>query len=368
MEKRINFKKNLEVSLIDFSKLDKYIMIWLIFAAFMLAVAIKTVPDNYDSMTYHLPRLFHWMQNGSVAHYATSIDRQIGSPIGAAYVNLHIYTMCGGGDRFINLLQCCSYLTNGWLVYAIAKKLGSSKQFCNMAMLLFYTMPIAVAEAFTTQVDNFSALWMLATIYLLLDLLYIEKKMELNKDTIGRVVGLSLCVGYGYLAKPSIGIGLLLFAIWLLIVVIKRKDSPKVVAIYIAIAAVILGFLLFPGILRNIETFGAISAPNVGKRQLVGTLNPIYLFVNFIKNLAFNMPTVWIYNSGAIIYTVVMGIAALLHVDINNPGISEGGQDYLVYDALKYSHDRAVNPVIIYLLIVCLVLWFKRNRKNMLEI
>ncbi|MDR1089529.1 MAG: hypothetical protein LBL79_00500 [Prevotella sp.] len=39
---------------------------------FFLALAYP--PNNWDSMTYHLPRIEHWIQNGNLDHYYTSIS------------------------------------------------------------------------------------------------------------------------------------------------------------------------------------------------------------------------------------------------------------------------------------------------------
>ena len=230
-------------------------------------------------------------------------------------------------------------------------------------MLLFYSIPIAFGEAITTQVDNFSTIWVLSITYLLLEILQPDKEMLLNRSTIGRVIMLSLCVGFGYLTKPSVGIGFVIFAIWLLIVAIRRKDSVKVISIYLLVALVILVILIVPGLYRNIVTFDALAAPITGKRQLVGTLNPIMLFVNWVKNLTFNMPTVWIYGSSTIIYDLVVGLASILRVNIDHSAISEDGNAFLVYEPYQYNHDRAISPVIVYLLLVCLILYI-RNRKE----
>ena len=74
-------------------------------------------------------------------------------------------------DSLLNLLQCCSYLFNGVLTYHMAKKINCSEKYCIIAMILFYSMPIAFAEALTTQVDVFSTLRMLSFAYLLLEFL-----------------------------------------------------------------------------------------------------------------------------------------------------------------------------------------------------
>ena len=44
---------------------------------FMLA--FMTWPYNWDSLTYHLPRIAQWAQNKSVAHYAVNDVRQVTS-------------------------------------------------------------------------------------------------------------------------------------------------------------------------------------------------------------------------------------------------------------------------------------------------
>lgn len=330
----------------------------------MICLAVKTVPYNWDSMTYHLPRLFYWLQNGTVGHYAVHNDRQVASPVLGAFVNLQIYTVMNQNDIFINLLQCFSFLTNGVLVYHITKKIKCSESFCVLSAVLFYSMPIAFSEAFTTQVDNYSALWMLCFVYLVIDLLNPDEKILLDKLTLFRIGTLSLCVAFAYLAKPSVGIGMVFFALWLLIIVIKRKDNVFTLLLYLLGAGFILAAVLAPEFLRNIATYSALSSPQTGQRQLIGSLHSRHILVNFAKNFTFNMPTVWIYNSTEILYKCVMKLAGLLEIDINNPGISEDGREFSVPSPQSYGHDSAINPVIVYLLIGCVVLFLIKNRKK----
>ncbi len=42
-------------------------------------IALSSVPNNFDSMTYHLPRIEHWLQNKNLSYYPTSIIRQLDS-------------------------------------------------------------------------------------------------------------------------------------------------------------------------------------------------------------------------------------------------------------------------------------------------
>jgi hypothetical protein len=67
-----------------------------------LVIALVAAPNTWDSMTYHLPRVAHWAANGSVAHYPTSIDRQLWQPPFGEYLVRLAYVACGG-DRLANL-------------------------------------------------------------------------------------------------------------------------------------------------------------------------------------------------------------------------------------------------------------------------
>src|SRR5579871_4781316 len=46
------------------------------FAMITLFVALTAAPNNWDAESYHLPEIEHWIQDGSLAFYPTSISRQ----------------------------------------------------------------------------------------------------------------------------------------------------------------------------------------------------------------------------------------------------------------------------------------------------
>lgn len=317
-------------------------------------LALVTVPYNWDSMTYHLPRIMHWAQNRSVAHYATNSVRQIASPVLAEFVNLHVYILSGFRDRLFNLLQCFSYITGAVVVCGITRKLKGSSFFCMLSGLLYMSMPIAFAEALTTQVDNFATLWLLIFIYLLLDFTG-ERKLGRDSGTVMKVCSLGLCVSFGYLTKPSVCIGMAVLVIWLLTVCIRRKDSWRVIAYLLLWVLPCMILPLVPEFVRNLETFHALADSSAGQRQLVGTLHPLYLFVNFIKNAVFNLPNVYIYDLGRLLTSLVEKTAALLGVSLNAPSIAEDGRAFALHSAPNYDHDTAINPLITWLFIICLI-------------
>lgn len=333
-----------------------YYGILLVTGIFVLGLSLITTPHNWDSMTYHLPRIAYWTQNRSVEHYATNSIRQIASPVLAEFVNLHVYILSRGHDLFFNLLQGASYLTCAVLVGAIAGKLSCDRCFRFLAVLLYMSMPIAYTEALTTQVDNFAAVWLLLFVYRLLDYTDETKPLQFDKVTVSRVCTLGLCVAWGYLTKPSVCVGMVVFALWLLIVCIKRRDRVWDLTRLVLCALPCVVLPMAPEILRNFKTFGAYASPSAGAAQLVGTMQPTYLFVNLLKNLSFNMPTPLVKDGDIIFAKIAVKAASLLQVELDAVSISENGRKYGLHEAGNYGCDTAVNPIVLWLFLFC-VMW-----------
>lgn len=337
------------------------------FSLLILFLALKTVAYNWDSMTYHLSRICHWAQNGTISHYSTNIIRQVASPVLGEFINLHVYILSKGKDNFFNLLQYFSYLICAGMVYNITRKLQCRRNFCRIASLLYLSMPIAFAEALTTQVDNFATIWLLYFTYILLDFTDTDKRIKFDKDTVMKVWLLGLFVGFGYLTKPSVCVGMVVMVLWLLTVCIVRRDSVLILAKHVGIVSPTIILLILPEVLRNIKTFSAISAPIAGQRQLIGTINPFYICVNFLKNFCYNLPNIYIYNSDYFLTKIIEKVAGILRVELNDPSIAEDGRSFYMHVAPEYAHDTAINPVIVILMIVFIVLGIIKLRQKKLK-
>lgn len=354
-------------------KLEIFVIaLFALFFIFMIGMSILTVPYNWDSMTYHLSRIAHWTQNKSVAHYASNDIRQITSPVLAEFVNLQVYILNDKNDLFLNLLQSTSYVTNTILIFFLTRKLKVEKRYCYLSSLVFISMPIAFGEALTTQVDHFSTLWLLLFVYFLLDLLDETFRFEMSGKVIEYVLLLGACIGLGYLTKPSIMFAIVGFAVWLLCVTIKRKDKFIVVLELILIAGAEVVFIVIPEIGRNLISFHAISAPIAGARQLVGTLNPLYVMMNGLKNLAMNLPNMYFNELAKIGEYVIHWIAYKLQIELDHHSISEGGREFFLHAPQTYNHDTAVNPIVFILTLIVIIWLIKklvcREEKTQLDI
>lgn len=334
--------KNKKVDLIPY-------LLFVVLGVLVLAVSIRTVPYNADSLAYHLPRIQMWEQNKTVAHFATPDYRQISSPVLAEFVNLYVYIF-SGNDIFFNLVQSISYVFNSFMVYCIAKRRLLSQRGAFIATFMAMATPIALAEAFNTQVDLFTTVWMMIFAY---EMLALSEKSEIKiREDAFRIIIMGLCMGLGYITKQSVCIEMAVFSIILLIVRMRKKDDFKELIYSIATVLITSLIVVAPEIVRNIFTFGAVAAPQVGKNQLIGTLSPGFLLVNFIKNLLFNLPFSFFEGSQDIVYFIVYAFAGVLHVNLNSEFISECGQPYVINSPTIYTHDMAINPLNVWLLII----------------
>lgn len=349
----IKNKNDFEIINIIKKNFNKFSIFLLIISISVIVLSILTVPYNSDSMSYHLPRIMFWVQNKSVAHYATDDARQLCSPMLSEFINLHSYLLLKS-DLLFNTIQAFSYVFNIFFVYAISKEIGLNKNERRVATLLYLSMPITVAEAFSTQVDNFATVWMLVFAYECL-LLIKKEKLELNKSTISSLIIAGASLGIGYLTKPTVCISMVIFAVALIIVRIIKHDKAKTVILSPLISGFSATVIVIPELLRNVITYNAISDNIVGARQVVGTLNPLYIFVNFIKNLFFTLPVKLINISEYVLYKTVLIISDLLNVDIDSPLISECGRAYHVGTASP-GHDVAINPLQVWLFIFSLII------------
>lgn len=344
-------------------KSEWQIIVLLVTGIIVLLLAFLTVPYNWDSMTYHLPRIMHWIQNRSVAHYAANDVRQLASPVLAEFVNLQVYLLTGRRDVFFNFLQAVSYLADAWLIYEISKKIQTHKKYAVLAVFVFMTMPIAFAEALNTQVDLFATLWILIFMYYYIDLL--EKKLIIaDKETILKAVLMALSISFGYLTKPSVNVGMAFLLLILLIKCLFMHNRFQELFKLILIVIPFVFFPLLPEWFRNYQTFLALGDPTVGARQLIGTLQPNYIVVNTIKNFAHNFPSIYIFDSEILIRRIVSVIATILQVNLNDPTISEDGLEYIMKEPPVYGHDTATNPVILILAVFCFLFYLIRNRKR----
>lgn len=132
--------------------------------AVTLLIALVSPPNNVDSMTYHMARVVHWIQNKSVAHYPTHITRQLYSAPWAEYAIMHLQIL-SVGDRFANLVQWFAMCGSIVAASLIVREFGASGRIQAFASVITATIPMGILQASSTQNDLVVAFWLACFVY-----------------------------------------------------------------------------------------------------------------------------------------------------------------------------------------------------------
>ena len=160
-------------------------------------VAILAPPSNYDSMSYHMSRAAHWVQNGSVAHFRTSISRQLFLAPWAEFAVAHLQIL-SGSDRFANFVEWGSFVVSVLAASAIAARLGAGRRGRALSALLVATLPMAIIQSSGTQNDLVASAWAM---------LFVLQALRLRADAAPGVSGavtLGVILGIGLLTKSTL--------------------------------------------------------------------------------------------------------------------------------------------------------------------
>lgn len=314
-------------------------------------LAYRTVPYNWDSMAYHLARIMHWLQNDTVSHYATNIDRQVFSPPFAEFIMLHVFALCSAQDILINFVQCTSLWISTYFVYTIAEQLGCSRGISGTAALLFATTPIAFAESLTTQVDLVSTIFALMFVSQAIQIIRQKKPIldsSVRNCNIIQLSIMSLSIGLGYLTKPSVCLIMVVFLFPILSSCIRRKDSIRIITGCFVGCGIVSAVLAVPELMRMWGTYRAFTNSEAGAKQMIGTIIPAYVLVNFMKNFFFNLPNIYMTGLPIDMQNALEKLSKALCVPINDLTISEGGRAFRFHVAREYGHDTAINPLLVW--------------------
>jgi len=160
--------------------------------------AILYPPNTYDVLTYHMARVVHWLQHGSIAYYPTAIERQNVMGPGAEYLLLLVQSLTGS-DVLANLLQIVAFLV---LIFSILHLLRLFKVRSGPAgwiMILTATAPIAIMEASNPKNDLVAAVMAFAILFSSLRILL----GRISKMPLREYILLGICLASAFLVKPT---------------------------------------------------------------------------------------------------------------------------------------------------------------------
>ncbi len=288
-----------------FSRDEKIILSCIAFILAISAItALSSAPNNWDSMTYHLARVEHWIQNKTVAYYPTNIIRQLYYCPWAEYAITQL-RLLAAPQPAVNMIQWLSMLGAVMGVSLIAKHLGASRRGQLVASLLAITVPMGILQSVSTQTDYVATFWLICFVFFLMKLQHDFKMLYVVATAVS--LGLALLTkGYAYI----IAVPLMAWLTWSFLKVGRIKRLGAVMIICLIAISLNAGHYY-----RNAEAFGSVRG--VKNSLLNASFDVKVLGGNLLRNLGVHLATPLPQLNEAIEKTLSR-TASFLHIDIND--------------------------------------------------
>lgn len=257
----------------------KYLALLLVIILPLLCLTLFVAPNNWDSMTYHLPRIEHWIQNANVDFYPTDNLRQLYHQPLAEYFILH-FRLTMIGDYFSSSVQFLFYLGLVAQIILITKLFTANPKVIFLSIVSVACMPILLLEASTTQNDIVAAFFFLSIIYFVIEITdSFSKKF---------IMYIFLSLSLGFLTKATV---LVFIAPFLIIFSIQLIRKFKLKIIFPGLIGLFFMLtIVSPYLNRNIQISGHLMGDKKIENQMKNTSISIKnTTVNVIRNVAMNL-------------------------------------------------------------------------------
>lgn len=274
-------------------------------------VALVSPPNTWDAMAYHMPRVVHWLQNRSVAFYATHELRQLHMTPGAEFLVLQLHGL-SGSDQFDNLVQWFAFAGSVIGVTLIARSLGASPRGQVLAAFVCATIPEGILQASGAKNDYVLTFWLVALAFYFLAL-----KTE---PTRANILGASAALALACFTKATAYVlAAPMLVAWILIL---PAGARAVLLKHLPVTLLIFGSLNAGQYLRNYELYRAVLGPvSEASNEFKYTndaLSPSVVVSNVVRNVSMHLST----SSPSLNDTIARRASDLLRalkIDPNNP-------------------------------------------------
>lgn len=232
--------------------IEKWIGLGLVIAtATLTAIAAAAEPAIMDSITYHLPRLGHWLQNGRVEMFETNDERM---NFVAAIPEVVMAWLVGGvstGFKLSVIAQAFGGIMTVGATVGLARLSGLSKIAALIAAILLLGMANVVAQFTSAQTDLFTAGVFSVSFYLWLVALRRGKVSALGAMGAGLALGAKGTLFY--LAPGAL--------VWLIYLILQNRPTWSYWRKTILFGLVGCALFALPGFIRNAQHYGDILGP-----------------------------------------------------------------------------------------------------------
>jgi hypothetical protein len=313
-------------------------------AILLLVVAFLAPPQSSDALSYHMGRVMHWAQNGSVAPYPTYDSRQLYHPPFAEMVQLHLYLLTGS-DRAGCLIQWCAMIFALLAVSRVAEDLGGGRRAQIFAALVAITLPIGVTQATAGKNGWVEALWLLS--FTCLSGAAASHRIAPSR---GNVVAAIAALALGLMTKLTSWLFAGPMAVVAVIRVLRLPGGEWRTLFQPAAIGIVVGCALtVPFLARNVSVYGhPVVDPVARKRSGLTYVAPETIVSNAIRNAFYQLGTPSPAVNDALMSAVVVA-HQWIGVDPQDPRTSQFAK-FRIVPPTKIE-EWAYNPLHILLLV-----------------
>jgi hypothetical protein len=325
-----------------------------IFIAIVTAViAFYAAPNTWDSMTYHLARITHWMQNGSVEFYPTNVLRQLHQNPWSEYAMLQ-FLLLSGSDKLVSFVQWFSMAGSLVGVTLIAEQLGATPRTQVYAAAVAATIPMGILQASSTQNDYAAAFWLVCFVYFG----FAFKRSGTMRDALAAGVALGIAI----LTKATVYIFAIPFLLWFSCYILWNNRLSAIRPLF-AIALIVL--LLNSGhYIRNYDLYGSPLGP--GQESETGHKYSNDLFTipalasNMIRNFGMNLGTPD-YRINIKLDRFFYKIHEWIGISPNDPHTTWTGVEFHI-GYTSYNDGKAGSPLHVWMILLVIPIFLSQKR------
>ena len=340
------------------SRLEKHIVAAIsVISACTFVIAIVSPPNNWDSMTWHMPRVMHWIQQGSVDHFPTSILQQIEMNPWAEYAILQ-FQVLSGGDHLANLVQWFSISGCIIGVTLIASLFAATARGQLLSGLIAATIPMGILQSSSTQNDLVVSFWLVC--FVVFGILSARERSE------AWVALMSLSLGLAVLTKGTAYIFAAPFLFWFFLQDVKR--SWRHAAIKYLLLGIIALSLNLGHYYRNYHLF---HSPLYSGRGFYfnSRLTPAVAVSNLSRNLAIHLLTPSKTVNGFLLRSL-RSLHAAIGIAIDDPGTTWPGRTVESFwrgTVIGFHEDTSGNllHLVLFMFTVAAFAWKKSLRSTL---
>lgn len=321
-------------------------------------VALWAPPNTFDAMSYHLPRVMHWLQDRSLAVYPTHVQLQIQAPPGAEYLILNLVAL-GGNDRLATLVQWAAFGATTVAVSYVAFLLGGKRLAQVLAAVVFATLPMAILQSSGTKNDLVSSLWLVSLAAFVL--------VFCRRRTCGIALLVGLATGLALLTRPTAYLFAFPFFVWFAIAALRGNHRRGLALVAVAGATALA--LNAPYYARNLETYGSPLGPtavrtSAGEFKSTNSLyRPSELVSNIVRNAALQLASP-IAGADRTVERAVAKVHKAIGISENDPRTTWAGTTFALpaWEQQRFE-DKAPNTVAFLLGLVAIVVYLVQRKR-----